>query len=131
MCFKSWPCSISFWTQNNFEVKNLEDLTFPTLGAFSPRPTIRMQSACRMHLCVQVPNVKSHWYSASLCWSSCCPSHEIRWCSLFWSKIRPPKCLRITSEVSRIVDPVTTAQKIKEKLNKIVVWHTYTRKAMV
>lgn len=49
-------------------------LTSPTEGSCSPRPTMRMQSACRMQRWVHGVSVPSAWYSTIRWMSSCCPS---------------------------------------------------------
>ena len=81
-----------------------QHVTLLTLGGFLPKPTIKMQSAWRTHLCVHRVNVLSHWYKVILNWSSCWANHDINLYSLFGPIIEAPKFLRIMSEVSRKVD---------------------------
>lgn len=52
--------------------------TSPTVGSWSPSPTIKMQSACRMQRWVQGVRVLSAWYSTMRWISSCCPSQLVR-----------------------------------------------------
>lgn len=52
-------------------------LTSPTVGSWSPSPTMRMQSAWRMQRWVQGVRVLSAWYSTILWMSSCWPSQLV------------------------------------------------------
>lgn len=51
--------------------------TSPTVGSWSPSPTMRMQSAWRMQRWVQGVRVLSAWYSTILWMSSCWPSQLV------------------------------------------------------
>ena len=89
------------------------NITFPISGPLSARPTIRIQSAWRTQRCVHGVKCISHWYSAILCWSSCCASHDVSRYSLFGSRIDDPKDFRIKSDVKRSVEPALIQNYLK------------------
>lgn len=68
---KNRMCTPTSLVYGNAEMWSHSWHTWPRLGSWSPRPTIRMQSACLMQRCVQGVILLSVWYRTMRLMSSC------------------------------------------------------------